>query len=116
MNGLLGGPHRERVGQLAVCNCQVWDDVVMDAAVGRVLRKGVPDSAGEPAKWLLGLWLQPQNSFTEPSRTQEAAVESTYGLNRCSQGGDDALINRCRFDEGVQDGDMSGHPPGSCPV
>jgi len=90
----------------------VRNDIVVDAAIRRVLRKGAPDRGRELAERLSGLRVQPQHVLAEPSCPQEAAVEGANGPYGCGQGRNELLVGCRRLDEGVQDGDVGGHTPG----
>jgi hypothetical protein len=91
---------------------QVRYDRVMGAAVGRIARKCAPDGSSEITEGLSGIGIEPQNVVVELGCAAEAAAEGAdrpYGrANGCNDAG---VFCTRRLDEGVQHGDMRGHPP-----
>lgn len=92
------GP-REGVGEAAFSHRQVRNHVVVDPAVGSVLRKRFVNSRSEVAERLCRLGIQPHDVLTEPTGARGNAVEGSHRLNGSRKRSHRLVIDLVRCDE-----------------
>lgn len=112
----LSGLERIEISQPPFCDGEMRYDVVVGAAVRRILRKRLPDGGSELAERLTGLGIQPHNVLTEPARGGETAVEGADRRCGSSQGRNDIWGQGGRGHERTQNGDVGRHSPTSCRI
>jgi hypothetical protein len=82
----LSGLERIEISEPPFCDGEVRYDIVIGAAVRRILRKRIPDGGSELAERLTGCGIQPHNVLTEPASARETAVEGADRGRGPSQG------------------------------